>query len=234
MSFKRFLTGIVAPLATLLLLPGQPGAYPNPFLLYGSSIEFDVFREGEKVGSHTVQFTRNGQDLLVESSMGIAINVLFITVFRYEYRAVGRWQNRQLQNLVSRVDDNGKKYAIAAAREGNIINLTRADDTSIAVAAPVIPTNHWNPAVLNETRVLNTLTGRINEVKIISRGLEQVNTERGPVQAMRYAYTGALQNEVWYDSAGRWVKLRFQGRDGSTIEYVCRRCQGSSEAGQTN
>jgi hypothetical protein len=127
MSFKRFLTGIVAPLATLLLLPGQPAAYPNPFLLYGSSIEFDVFREGEKVGSHTVQFTRNGKDLLVESSMGIAINVLFITVFRYEYRAVGRWENRQLQNLVSRVDDNGKKYAIAAAREGNIINLTRAD-----------------------------------------------------------------------------------------------------------
>ena len=44
--------------------------------------------------------------------------------------------------------------------------------------------------------------------------------------ATRYAYTGDLDNEVWYDDVGRWVKMRFKGRDGSTIDYVCRRCQG--------
>ena len=44
--------------------------------------------------------------------------------------------------------------------------------------------------------------------------------------ATRYAYSGDLKADVWYDDAGRWVKLRFRGRDGSVIEYVCRRCQG--------
>ncbi len=234
MLFKRFLTGIAAPLAALLVLPGPSVAHPNPFLLYGASIAFDVFRAGDRVGSHTVRFARSGRELRVESAMDLEINVLFFTVFRYRYRAEERWQNLQLQNLVSQVDDNGRKYGVGAARDGDVINLTRPDDTSITVAAPVIPTNHWNPAVLKATRVLNTLTGRINQVKIIPRGLEQVATENGPVQAMRYAHTGALQNEVWYDSAGRWVKLRFQGRDGSTIDYICRRCQGTSQAGQTH
>ena len=53
-----------------------------------------------------------------------------------------------------------------------------------------------------------------------------VATERGPVMATRYAYSGELQTEVWYDECGRWVKMRFAGRDGSIIDYVCRQCQG--------
>ena len=61
---------------------------------------------------------------------------------------------------------------------------------------------------------------------INSSALENVVTEIGRIPATRFAYSGDLQNEVWYDDAGRWVKMRFKGRDGSTIEYVCRRCQG--------
>jgi len=53
-----------------------------------------------------------------------------------------------------------------------------------------------------------------------------VETERGDVFATHYVYSGELDTEVWYDDEGRWVKMRFKGRDGSTIEYVCRRCQG--------
>jgi hypothetical protein len=57
---------------------------------------------------------------------------------------------------------------------------------------------------------------------------EFVDTERGPVMATRYAYHGDLETEVWYDDFGRWVKMRFAGRDGSTIEYVCTLCQGGT------
>jgi geranylgeranyl diphosphate synthase type II len=55
---------------------------------------------------------------------------------------------------------------------------------------------------------------------------EYVATERGQVPATYYRYTGDLLAELWYDDDGRWVKMRFKGRDGSMIEYVCRRCQG--------
>ena len=53
-----------------------------------------------------------------------------------------------------------------------------------------------------------------------------VATERGGIPATHHAYTGDLSTEVWYDDAGRWVKMRFEAQDGSTIDYVCRRCQG--------
>ena len=91
--------------------------------------------------------------------------------------------------------------------------------------SPLFPTNHWNAGVLGQTRVLNTLTGKINNVSILSKGIETVSTENGPIKATRYVYSGDLDNEVWYDDLGRWVKMRFKASDGSTINYVCKSCQ---------
>ena len=90
-----------------------------------------------------------------------------------------------------------------------------------------MPTNHWNNTVLGHVRVLNTLTGNVNKVKLVPKGQEMIFTERGDVSANRYAYTGDLEDtEVWYDELGRWVKLRFLGRDGTPVEYVCQKCLG--------
>ena len=84
--------------------------------------------------------------------------------------------------------------------------------------------------MLGQKRVLNTLTGNVNNVTLVAKGREAIATERGDVVATRYAYTGDLvDTEVWYDDAGRWVKLRFMGRDGTPIEYACRRCQGDGK-----
>jgi hypothetical protein len=36
--------------------------------------------------------------------------------------------------------------------------------------------------------------------------------------AKRYELTGDIDCNIWYRD-GRWVKLRFQASDGSTIDY---------------
>ena len=151
--------------------------------------------------------------------------MLFFTAFRYLYESEGRWRHGRLHSLNATVSDNGKPSFIEAAREGARMSI-RTGDTNFATDNTLFPTNHWNAGVLPQSRVLNTLTGRINNVSIEPRGRETVRTERGEVVATRHVYSGELEAEVWYDDAGRWVKLRFKGRDGSTIEYVCRRCQG--------
>jgi len=40
------------------------------------------------------------------------------------------------------------------------------------------------------------------------------------VPATRYRLTGALPKDIWYDDQGRWLKSRFRGRDGSTVEVL--------------
>ena len=129
----------------------------------------------------------------------------------------------ELTILDSSTDENGEVFAFTAVREGNSMSIKGMK--AEALKAPIFPTTHWNAAILGQRRILNTLTGRENAVEISRVGVETVTTENGEIRATRYAYTGDLTNEVWYDSAGRWVKMRFQGKDGSTIEYMCRRCQ---------
>lgn len=220
--------------AAFLVVASQAGAREelpraeavDPTALYGAGIDFDVYREGKKVGYHKVRFDRDGKDLLVSSEFHLKIRILFLTAFEYLYQAEGRWRDGHLQRLEAAVNDNGTQMSVEAKLSGGLVAVTSAAGT-VTERAPIYPTNHWNASVLPETRVLNTLTGKINDVGIERRGREQVATEAGQVSATRYAYTGDLEADVWYDDAGRWVKLRFAARDGSVIEYACRRCQGA-------
>ena len=102
----------------------------------------------------------------------------------------------------------------------------RTSHKTYQVKSNLFPTNHWNSLVLGQNQVLNTITGLVNEVSIRDDGLEEVSTERGMINATKYSYTGQLETTVWYDQRGRWVKMEFSGKDGSTITYKCKKCQG--------
>ena len=199
----------------------------DPKTLYGGGILFDVFRAGDKVGFHRVAFDAHDASLMVRSTFQVKIEFLFLTAFRYDYQSTAEWRGGVLYRIEARVDDDGAKSRIFATRVEQKMRISNSSG-EFETLAPLFPTNHWNAKVLGQRRVLNTLTGRVNEVKIVPRGREEVPTERGLVPATRFSYTGDLDNEVWYDDAGRWVKMRFKGRDGSTIDYVCRRCQGGA------
>jgi hypothetical protein len=208
--------------------PDPEAASADPLALYGPEILFDVYRNGEKVGIHRVRFEENDPGILVESRFEIAIEVLFVTLYRYRYESRALWFGDALQSLRAEIDDDGSPFFVEARRNeaGIAISTPKGYEETFP---PLFPTNHWNPAVLGQNRVLNTLTGQINQVVITPRGIEPIPTERGVVSATRYAYEGDLQTEVWYDDHGRWVKMRFEGTDGSSIEYACRRCQSGTQ-----
>jgi hypothetical protein len=194
----------------------------DPIALYGGLLDFAVYRDGDLAGSHRVNFERAGDSVIVTGRFELDVEILFFRAYRFDYVSVGRWR-----------DDNGAKSSVRASRTADGFSV-EGPQGSLRTPAPLYPTNHWNAAVLGETRVLNTLTGRINKVSIDRTGQETVTTERGPVRATRYVYEGELRTEVWYDDAGRWVRMRFQARDGSTIDYACRRCQGAAAIGARN
>jgi hypothetical protein len=88
-------------------------------------------------------------------------------------------------------------------------------------ALPLFHTHHWNPKVLQQDKVLNTLTAGVNRVAIVSAGVETFDLPSGKVQAVRYRYTGDLSLDTRYDDQGQWLGMRFQGRDGSESRYLC-------------
>jgi hypothetical protein len=201
----------------------------DPIKLYGDEIYFDVFREGDKVGYHSVKFFKEDGSITVKIKFSLEIDFLFLTAYRFKYLSEAKWVEGQLDYLKASVDDDGKESEINVNRQNQLIYVEGTNET-FQTSAPIFPTNHWNNGVLNQTRVLNTLTGLLNKVLIVAQGSETIPTENGLIKAKHYTYRGDLNNEVWYDNEGRWVKMRFKASDGSIIEYVCKLCQGKGTA----
>lgn len=209
------------------IAPPQPFAGTDPLELYPDGIEFDAYRKGSRVGKHKVSFERDGDLLIVETEFKLKVKLLFITAYKFLFESTGVWKDGELQTMDVTVDDNGKDTKVDAylSEEDGQFYVTGRKGDFIA-SDWVYPTNHWNAGVMDSKVVLNTLNGALANVEIVRHGIETIETKSGrEVDAERIEYTGELQDTtVWYDSAGRWVKMVFTTKSGETIEYVCREC----------
>lgn len=200
--------------------PGSAGEHARG--VDGERLEFDVLRNGKTVGRHVTRFTREQGYLVVESEMTLRIRLLFIDAYRYRYSATERWCDGRLVDLDAEVDANGESSAVAARTAGQALEIVGPHGRTSAPLG-LFSTNHWHPGVLRTDHVLNTLTGRINRVRIEHCASPRPDGE-GPDGARCYEYRGDLDARVWYDAAQRWVGLAFDGEDGSRFEYRCRHC----------
>ena len=199
----------------------------DPFSLYGDGLHFRVLRDGAPIGRHEVRFRSRQDQVIADSRFEAEVKVLFFTAYRYLYQSQDVWRDGCLVALKAETDDNGTQTKVHAELEGQGLRITTAAGSKV-VTPGIYPTTHWNSGVLGSSRVLNTITGKIAEVDLIPMGEETVQVEGRPVTARRFRYTGEIQSDVWYDADGRWVKMRFNAEDGSTIEYVCERCGGAA------
>lgn len=206
--------------------PPSPFAGADPIELYPEGLEFYAYRKGSKVGTHKVDFERDGDRLIVESDFKLKVKLLFITAYKFHFESTGIWKDGALQSMDVTVDDNGKDTKVDAYisdEDGQFYVTGRKGD--FVATDWVYPTNHWNAGVIGSDVVLNTLNGALAKVEILRQGIETVETKQGSVDAERIEYTGELRDTtVWYDQAGRWVKMVFTTKSGETIEYVCKEC----------
>lgn len=160
-----------AGIFSLLFALASPTAFASndPIQLYGDEIAFDVYRAGARVGEHRVTFARNADGLEVISTFRLAIDILFIRAYAFDYRSQSEWRDGQLMLISADIDDNGERFRFEATRENNAMTVRNSDGERV-MPAPIFPTNHWNAAVRTERQVLNTLTGRLNRVAIVPKG----------------------------------------------------------------
>ena len=197
----------------------------DPLRLYGPELRFDVLRDGEKVGHHVVTFRDTADGVRVESRSEVEVKLLFLTAYSFRYQSVEHWRSGTLIRLDAATDDNGEQRRVEARSDG--AGLMVRTGTGEWQATPQLwPTTHWNMAQTVAPVLLNTLTGKLNRVDVKDAGLDTVILTDGSREARRFVYSGDLAVESWYDDLGRWVKLRFPGKGGSTIEYVCQSCGG--------
>jgi len=79
------------------------------------TLKFAVLRNGDQIGTHTIELRRNGPETLAKQSTFIEVKIAFITAYRFEQSASERWVNNRLVAMDSVTNDNGTQHKLVVA-----------------------------------------------------------------------------------------------------------------------
>lgn len=180
---------------------------------------FEVQRDGSKIGTHRLDFRKNGGEALkVDIEIALRVGLGPITLFRYEHSNATQWDGGRLVRMDAETNDDGDEHSVTVRRNGDGDLDVVADGESFTADGDLLPSTYWMRATVEQSRLLNTQKGGVETVEIESLGPQTVETPDGPVEAEGYDVSGGLEARTWYDAQGRWVRLAFEAR-GSEITY---------------
>jgi hypothetical protein len=208
--------GLLLPAAAHAAIPVPPGFPPN------GTITYDVWREGSQIGTHTVEFTRDGDELKVHTRIRIAVKLLLVTVYRFEHDADEDWVDGKLMRFAAKTDENGTDRDVLLVRDGDELR-GHYNDQQMQMAGNLIPASLWNPATVDQTMMIEPTKGRAKAVTVIDRGMEQVKLSWGTVPAHHYSITGDIRREVWYGEDGQVVQAAYTAKDGTLLTFKLQR-----------
>lgn len=181
-------------------------------------VEFEVFRNGKREGSHIVEAVRSGDGLKVDVKIDLAGRVGPFS-YAYTHRCAETWSAGALTRLDCRDVERGKpEKRVTARSEGDGIAVTGVRAGAGVSPAGILPSSWWNSNILRQTRMLDTRTGAVAPITVQRVAVGTVSTAAGPVRATHYRIRGTEDADVWYDDEGRWVKMEFRLR-GQRFEY---------------
>lgn len=192
----------------------------------GERIVFDVYRNGgTPFGTHAVEFTRDGQDILASISIELRAGLGPVTVFRYRHESSERWRDGQLVGFSGRTQKDGETYQVQAMFDGEGLEVDGVAPDGAPVdaeyAASLLPSSHWRGYPPGMDAMFNTEHGTLMQTDVQFLGEEQIEADGGVITASRYRLSSSLTVDLWYDENGRWAGCEFEAR-GQRVRYVRR------------
>jgi hypothetical protein len=108
---------------------------------------FTITRNGDPIGTSTIEIDRTGDDVTVSTATDLAVNVLFFTAYRFKQMTTERWSNGHLVNLNATTDNDGTRHKVAVRSNGDQPQLT-VDGKTRRVDNEIVPSTLWNPVFL--------------------------------------------------------------------------------------
>jgi hypothetical protein len=190
--------------------------------------DFRVFLDDKEIGTHRFDLLdKGGGERQLTSQARMAVKILFVTAYTYDHHDVEHWTGDCLSKLDSKTDDNGDKYQVDVQRQGaaTVVKTrdgTRTQDDVKTLGDCVLTFAYWNPAMLKQTRLLNSQDGEHVEVKITDAGADSILVRGVKTTARRYELRSTNQKlsiDLWYSPANEWLALESKTERGQKLIY---------------
>jgi len=185
----------------------------------GDAWRFRVYLDDREIGYHHFYLDESGPERELLSEANFEYRLLFVKLFHYEHRNREIWNGNCLQRIESRTDSNGQPYQVRGELESGRF---RVDGTAGEASLPecVMSFAYWNPALLQQGRLLNTQNGEYLDVEVSPPVPEQLKVRGEQLSAYRYRLqAGDLQLDLWYSANNEWLALESEVEGGRTLRY---------------
>jgi len=182
------------------------------------TLRFAIMRNGDQIGTHTVEINRGPKETSVNMSTDLAVKVMFIVAYRLQYTTTEKWVGGKLIALNAQSDDNGTKHKVSATLKPNGLEV-EADGKTSTVDKNIIPATLWNPEVVKRSQVLDPKDGEVVPITVTEQGVEDLTIDGRTIKARHYILKSKFQQDVWYDEKGRLVQSSLVAPDNSVILY---------------
>ncbi|MEM8988151.1 MAG: DUF6134 family protein [Pseudomonadota bacterium] len=165
---------------------------------FAKDAAFDIFRKGEKIGSHKVSVNAVGDETIAETEIDMRVGFGPITLYRYKHRSREVWRDGAVYSIESSTNDNGEKMNLSALREEGVLQI---DGSGYQGEAPLgtVPSSYWNKEILKARYLLNTQNGEIIDVEINKIGKTDALMASGDkFAADEYKLNGTVDLQLWY------------------------------------
>jgi hypothetical protein len=188
---------------------------------------FRVYLDDKEIGYHDFFLDERGPDTDGEvrhlrSVAKFEYRVLGLRLYHYDHENLETWSDGCLQSIESRTDANGRPYAVAGRAEPAPAGGFRVRGSAGEETLPgcVMSFAYWNPAFLQQKRLLNTQTGKFHEVEVSPPVRETLLLRGEPREAWRYRVSAeGLRLDLWYSAEREWLALESEVKSGRTLRY---------------
>lgn len=210
MRNKTFSSGwLITPILLALSSPASASEH----------LRFQVYLGDKPIGEHSFRVFETGDLRRVHSSAAFDVDFLFVNAYRYRHDSREIFRDGCLQEIRATTDDNGKRYRVEGEATGKQFRIDRGDGEEQAEGC-LMTFAYWDPDFVNQKRLLNAQTGKLEPVRVRAQGSDRVKVGSREVPATRYALSAdEVSIDLWYNDDLGWVGLASDTGKGGRLSY---------------
>lgn len=182
---------------------------------------FRVLLGDSDIGEHRFTLSEQGGQRSMRIAAAFAVKLLGLTVYRYRHEANEQWAGDCLAGLDAETDDNGTPLKVSAKPSADRMLAVESPQGTAQLGPCVMSFAYWNPAMLQQTALLNAQSGKLEAVRVKALGEESISVRGQAVPARHYAIEGLERPiHLWYSLQGDWLALESTVAGGKRLRYV--------------
>jgi hypothetical protein len=207
--------GLVLAPGAAALAQATPEAGPRP----EKRLAFQVFRNNQEIGAHTVSFQGAPEDFTATTEAHFIVKFGPIPVFHYVHTSTETWKGGAFTGLESRTVTNGRHEQVKVERSASGLVIHASNGHTLNASAAALPLSHWNERGLRSP-LFNPQTGALLRETATRQTGQTLQLPDGRIlPATRYTLAGETEIVDWFDDGGIWTALHSRLKDGSIIDY---------------